>query len=172
MWKNLFCFKLNKTVSNNDLDRKLFDASHIVCFESVLWKICVANSRKTTTGIIKWHDKNSAIITNDPGSKPDHTYARRSDGQLHLEELSTNLGSSEKNTSLYRLYWYNVEVANLKVIVVKFRIVFVKRRDSVYTKGCDPIGAVTHSVHKLPLKLSAHTKRTAVYAWPRKWSWS
>ena len=58
MWKNLFWFKLNKTVSNNDLDLKLFEASHIVWFELVLWKLCVVNSRKT----IIWSEMTKAQL--------------------------------------------------------------------------------------------------------------
>jgi hypothetical protein len=45
-----------------------------------------------------------------------------------------------------------VEVADLRVIVVKFKTVFVRRRDSFYTKGCDLYAAVTHSVQKHILK--------------------
>jgi len=71
---------------------------------------------------------------------------------------------AKKNTSLYTLYWYNAEGADLNVTDVKVMTVFVTRKDSVYTKGCGLNPTVTHSVQKHPLKLSTYTNRTAVYA--------
>ena len=38
-------------------------------------------------------------------------------------------------------------------------------------KGCDPISALTPCKQKHPLDLSAHTIRTAVYAWSGLWPW-
>jgi len=119
----------------------------------VVWIGVVKTLRSEFTKDInlKWHDEISAtILPKILISKPNNKYARRRDRQFHLEELSTHWCSSDRNTSLYKLYWNNEEGADLKVIVVNFMTVFVTRRDSVYTNGCGHIVSLTPVNNNIP----------------------
>jgi len=110
---------------------------------------------------------NVFIVTDDPGSKPDHKYSRRRDRQNYMRKYKgakiiplcvqniCTLGRCRLQGCWYAVYDGACHAAGFGLLLAK---------------SCDSVAALTSCKQKYLLKFSAHINRAALCACSGIWS--